>query len=127
MSILFQQDFDNIHVSFYRNMKSHVVEKMIISRVMRGICSDYYKDVVHGLLNRQENTVFPNIYRDVIKNEIKEDGNCLKNLWSNWLKAVLNSGKVYYSIMYCLLCGGFNRSFMKHIRCLGYASIVRYS
>ena len=44
MSILFQQDFDNIHVSFYRNMKSHVVEKMIISRVMRGICSDYYKD-----------------------------------------------------------------------------------
>ena len=27
MSILFQQDFDNIHVSFYRNMKSHVVEK----------------------------------------------------------------------------------------------------
>lgn len=54
MSILFQQDFDNIHVSFYRNMKSHVVEKMIISRVMRGICSDYYKDVVHGLLNRQE-------------------------------------------------------------------------
>ena len=73
MSILFQQDFDNIHVSFYRNMKSHVVEKMIISRVMRGICSDYYKDVVHGLLNRQENTVFPNIYRDVIKNEIKEE------------------------------------------------------
>ena len=76
MSILFQQDFDNIHVSFYRNMKSHVVEKMIISRVMRGICSDYYKDVVHGLLNRQENTVFPNIYRDVIKNEIKEEWNC---------------------------------------------------
>ena len=73
MSILFQQDVDNIHVSFYRNMKSHVVEKMIISRVMRGICSDYYKDVVHGLLNRQENTVFPNIYRDVIKNEIKEE------------------------------------------------------
>lgn len=28
---------------------------------------------VHGLLNRQENTVFPNIYRDVIKNEIKEE------------------------------------------------------
>lgn len=26
-----------------------------------------------GLLNRQENTVFPNIYRDVIKNEIKEE------------------------------------------------------
>lgn len=80
MSILFQQDFDNIHVSFYRNMKSHVVEKMIISRVMRGICSDYYKDVVHGLLNRQENTVFPNIYRDVIKNEIKEEWKLPKEL-----------------------------------------------
>ena len=49
MSILLQQDLDNIHVSFYRNMKSHVVEKMIISRVMRGICSDYYKDVVQRL------------------------------------------------------------------------------
>ena len=49
MSILLQQDLDNIHVSFYRNMKSHVAEKMTISRVMRGICSDYYKDVVQRL------------------------------------------------------------------------------
>ena len=94
---------------------------------MRGICSDYYKDVVHGLLNRQENTVFPNIYRDVIKNEIKEEWKLPEELVEQLAKAVLNSGKVYYSIMYCLLCGGFNRSFMKHIRCLGYASIVRYS
>ena len=63
----------------------------------------------------------------LLRMKYRKNGNCLKNLWSNWLKAVLNSGKVYYSIMYCLLCGGFNRSFMKHIRRLGYASIVRYS
>lgn len=49
MSILLQQDLDNIHVSFYRNMKSHVAECMIISRIMRGICSDYYKDAVQRL------------------------------------------------------------------------------
>lgn len=54
-------------------MKFYVVEKMIISWVMRGICSDYYKDVVYGLLNCQENIVFFNIYCDVIKNEIKEE------------------------------------------------------
>jgi hypothetical protein len=49
MSILLQQDLGNIPVSFYRNMKSHVAESMTISRIMRGICSDYYKDAVQRL------------------------------------------------------------------------------
>jgi len=49
MSILLQQDLDNIHVSFYRNMKSHVAESMTIRRVMEGICSNYYKDVVQRI------------------------------------------------------------------------------
>ena len=49
MSILLQQDLDNIHVSFYRNMKSHVAENMTICRVMKGICSGYYKDVVQRI------------------------------------------------------------------------------
>ena len=49
MSLLFQQDLGNIPVSFYRNMKSHVAETMTIRRIMRGICSDYYKDAVQRL------------------------------------------------------------------------------
>lgn len=49
MSILFQQDLYNISVSFYRNMKSHVAEEMPISRVMKGICSNYYKNAVQRL------------------------------------------------------------------------------
>lgn len=44
-----------------------------------------YKDVAislgHvGLLNRQANTVSPNIYRDVIKTEIKEEWNLPEEL-----------------------------------------------